>query len=66
MKRRFPTFVYVIAFILGAEFMLQSLLPFFNLVRRTPARLVLSVQYFTSGLLIIAIIYFLFKKGDKK
>ena len=66
MKRRFPTIVYVIAFILGLEFIAQGLLPVFHLVLRTPARMVLSVQYFTTGLLIIIITYCLFKEGGRK
>ncbi len=66
MKRRFPTIVYVIGFILGLEFIAQSLLPVFHLVLRTPARMVLSIQYFTTGLLIIIITYCLFKEGGRK
>lgn len=66
MKRRFPTFVYVIAFLLGVEFMVQGLMPFLGFTPLTPARMVLTIQYFTSGILIFAITYCLFKKGDKK
>lgn len=67
MKFKRPGFLHILAIIIGLEFIGICFMPFVGLLPLNTTRIIFSIQYFCTGLFIIAFtLHKLKKKGDDK